>query len=254
MGTELAFYAVTSVIPLVMLTISLLGLILGDEAAQGQVSISLHTAIGDRLALTLENLLEEAARPGSRLGIYVFSMVVMVYMSSNMFTHIRRSLDSIWGYESSKHPFLLRIKGRIAALTVTLLVELLLLVLFAFAAMASAVTTLLERFIPAYITLPPLGEFLFISILALLVIAVVFRYSSSVNPGWAAVWPGAVITTLFFLVGKGLLDLYLKYSNITSLYGAAGSVLLLLLWVYFLAQIFFIGAEFIKVYSQASDQ
>lgn len=254
MGTELAFYAVTSFIPLVILTISLLGLILGDEAAQGQVSSSLHTAVGDRLALTLENLLEEAARPGSRLGIYIFSMVVMVYMSSNMFTHIRRSLDSIWGYESSKHPVLIRIKGRITALTVTLLVELLLLVLFAFAAMASAVTTLLERFLPTYVTLPPLGEFFFILILALLVIAVVFRYSSSVNPRWAAVWPGAVVTTLFFLAGKGLLDLYLKYSNITSLYGAAGSILLLLLWVYFLAQIFFIGAEFIGVYSQMHDQ
>lgn len=251
MGAALAFYLTTSVVPLVILSLVILGKVMGERAIQGQLFASLNTALGDTAARVVEDLVLEAARPGAGTGATIFGFIILGIIATNMFHHMRSSLDALWGVRGQRSPLKSFIIGRWVSVLLIVGCQLLLLMLFALGAMVSAAFPYITRWFPSQATF--LTRIIYhgsVFLAVLILVAVIFHVLARVQLSWRVILVGASVTALLFLIGKLILGLCLSYSNAASLYGAFGSLLILLLWFYYIAQIFFLGAEFTKVYSE----
>lgn len=249
-GAALAFYTLFSMAPLLILVISITGAVFGEKAAQGEIFNQLNGLVGPKGADAIQMLLASAHNSGSGMVATIVATVLMLIGATTVFSELKDSLDELWYVPSARQTGLIAfIRTRLVSFGLILVLAFLLLV----SLVVSAILQLLENYWSgiwsniAYVVSPVSQIFSFLVITCLF--ASIFKLLPNIKISWRDVWIGALGTAALFVLGKYLIGVYLGNSNVASSYGAAGSVIALLLWVYYSAQIFFFGAEFTRQYA-----
>jgi membrane protein len=250
LGAALAYYTVFSLAPLLIVAIAVAGLVFGEDAARGQVVDEVKDFLGPEGARTIQATIERAGRGHSGLLATLLGLGTIFFGSSAVFGQLRKSLNQIWDVQPPVDGgFLHVVRSRIASFGMVLGVGFLLLVSLALSAVVTAVGDYLGGQLPVLrVGLGALDLLLSLATSTLL-FAMIYRFLPDVRLAWSDVWLGAGVTALLFSIGKQSIGFYLGRSGATSIYGAAGSLVLILLWVYYSSQILFLGAEFIHVYT-----
>jgi len=251
LGAALAYYTIFSMAPLLVLVIAIAGLVFGRAAAQGEIVAQIQGMLGASGAELIESMIERASEPASGVVATVVSLATMLFGASGVFGQLQGSLNQIWGADATRRSGVKgRLQRRAASFSMILGIGFLLLVSLALSALISG----LHGFIDAYFTLPveifALANFSLSLVIVMALFATIFKLLPDARIEWRDVWLGAAVTALLFTIGKSLIGIYLGRAGVTSVYGAAGSLVLVLLWVYYSAQLLFLGAEFTEVYSR----
>ncbi len=248
MGAALAFYTIVSLAPLVILVISIVAMVFGQTSAQEQLIGQVRNMVGRQGAEAVQGLIEQARQPASSSLAAIFGVVTLLVGASGVFGELRCALNRIWNVTPRiENGIWGEVRQRFFSFGLVLAVGFLLLVsLVAGAALAAA-----GKFFGGMLPLPEflLGAINFVVSLAgtVVLFALMFRYVPEARIRWSKVWLGAVVTGVLFTIGKFLIGLYLGKAGVGSAYGAAGSLVVVLVWVYYSAMIFLFGAEFTNV-------
>ncbi len=250
LGAALAYYTGFSLAPLLLIMISIAGLVFGREAVQGQIVEQLRGLVGNEGAEAIQGMMQSAARPRTGAFAAAISVATLLFGASGVFGALQDSLNTIW--EVTPKPgrgVLGLIKDRFISFTMVLGMGFLLLVALFVSAALVALGTFLGGILPApEFVLQAINLVVSFAVITLL-FAMIYKVLPDVEIRWGDVWIGAAFTALLFILGKFALGLYLGKSSMSSAYGAAGSLIVVLLWVYYSAQILFFGAEFTQVYA-----
>jgi membrane protein len=247
----LAYYTLLSLAPLLVVAVSIAALVFGDEAARGQISSELTALMGPQASAGIETILAHARAPEEgALGATV-GMAVLLFGASGVFGELQADLNKIWEVEPKPGRGVWGIiRDRFFSFTMVLGVAFLLLVSLLLSAALAAAGAFFSHHLPG-------GEVLWQilnAVISLLVITglftLLFRYVPDVKVSFRDVFPGAALTAVLFTLGKFLLGFYLGRASVSSAYGAAGSLVVLVIWVYYTAQILLFGAEFTQVYAR----
>ncbi len=247
-GAALAFYTVFSLAPVLILSIAIAGFFFGETAARGEIVGQIRGLIGTTGANAVQVVLGNASRPGAGIIATVVSVVTLLIGANTALAELKTGLDQIWDVPSEKRQgFWYFIRTRVLSVGLILALGFLLLV----SLVISAALTALERFWggEAVITIVGWLNVAFSFGLVVILFGTIYKVLPSVRIAWRDVFIGALVTALLFTVGKFAIGAYLGNSGLASTYGAAGSVVLLLVWVYYSAQIFLLGAEFTRSYA-----
>jgi membrane protein len=251
LGAALAYYTVFSLAPLLVITISIVGLFLGAEAARGQIVGQLQALVGPEGGKAIETMIEHAGRErNSGIVAGLLGLATLLLGATGVFGELQDSLNTIWGVQPRPGRGILGIlKDRFVSFAMVLGIAFLLLVSLVISAALAALGTVLGGSVaegPLHVAnlVASFGVVTFL-------FAAMYKYVPDVTIEWRDVWIGAAVTSLLFTIGELAIGLYLGKGSIGSAYGAAGSLVILLLWVYYSAQILFVGAEFTKVYARA---
>jgi membrane protein len=253
-GAALAYYTLFAVTPLLVLIIIIAGLVLGRAAAQGEVFSHIHDLVGPDTARTVEQMVQRASQPRAGIVPTALSLGAILFGASGLIGQLRSSLNRIWGVSARSAGVRGAIHQRLVALGMIGGIGLLLLVSMAASAVLAAVQEIATRHLPL---LGPLLIWLDVGVSLLAAsafFAMMFRFLPDAVLRWRDILPGAVVTALLFTAGKSLIGFYLGRAATTSIFGAAGSLVLLLLWIYYSAQILLLGAEFTAVYWRRSNE
>ncbi len=249
-GAALAFYTLFSMTPILVLAIAVAGYFFGEQAAQGEIIGQIQGLVGPNGAQAIQALLAAARNPVSGLMATISAVVLLVVGASSVFAELKSSLDEIWGIVRPGHSaFFTLLRARFLSFSLVLVLAFLLLISLVF----SAAIAMLERYVGnmwsgSLLILSAVSMIFSFGIIAIL-FAVIYKMLPDAPLSWRDVWIGAVFTALLFSLGKYGIGLYLGNSGVASSFGAAGAMIALLLWVYYSAQIFFLGAEFTRQYA-----
>ncbi len=251
LGAALAYYTVFSLAPLLIIAIAIAGLVFGPDAAQGQIFDQLRGLLGEASAKSMQDLVENAnAKPATGIVATVIGVATLLLGASGVFGQLQTSLNAIWGVQPKPGRGVLGIiQDRILSFGFILVVGFLLLVSLLLTAAIALAGEWFGGMVPGMeFLIQLLNSVLSLAVITLL-FAMIFKFLPDAKIAWHDVWIGAFITAALFTVGKFALGLYLGKSGVGSSYGAAGSLIVLLLWVYYSSQIVFFGAEFTQVYA-----
>ena len=248
MGAALSYYSLFSIAPLLLIVISIAGLAFGEEAARGAIFGQLAGMVGDESAKAVQGLLAAADKPKQGLVSTVVGIAVLLLGAMTVFGELQNALDRIWRAPARTQASGLwsLLRTRLLSFGMILGVAFLLMVSLVFSA---ALAALGKWWGPAFGALAHGVDILVSFGLITVVFALIYRYIPRVHVAWHDVWLGAAVTSLLFAVGKFLIGLYLGKATVASTFGAAGSLVVLMVWVYYSAQIFLFGAEFTWVYA-----
>jgi membrane protein len=251
LGAALSYYTVFSIAPLLLISIAVAGVVFGHDAAQGGIVAQIRQLIGPIAAESVQAMIENARQPGQGVLATVFGTVTLLFGAGGAFNELRAALDIIWEIPPRKGGGLKALlRERLAAFAMVLVVGFLLLVSLVLSAVLSALEVK-GTFPGSIVVLQVLNNGVSLAVITVL-FALIFKYLPDAHPpvGWKDIWIGALITAALFTLGKFAIGLYLGRSSVASAYGAAGSLVLLLIWVYYSAQILFYGAELTQVYAR----
>ncbi len=251
LGAALAYYTVFSLAPLMTIAIAIAGFFFGKEAAQGQVFDELRGLLGQEGGKAVEEMVQSAnAQPTAGIVATVISVVILLFGASGVFGQLQASLNRIWGVKPKPGRGVLGIiQDRLLSFGFTLVVGFLLLVSLLLTAGIALMADWLGGLMPGSETLAQILNIVISLAMITLLFATIFKFLPDAKIAWRDVWIGAFLTALLFTIGKFALGIYLGKSGVASSYGAAGSLIVLLLWVYYSSQILFFGAEFTQVYA-----
>jgi membrane protein len=252
MGAAIAFYTIFSIAPLLLIVIAVAGSIFGQDAVRDQLVIQLSDLLGDSGAKAIRQLLVSAADPDKRGPAALIGVLALLIGASSVFAELQSALNRIW----RTVPLATRgfgiwplLRARLLSFGMILAIGFLLAVSLT---LSTALHALSTWWAPVFanwtLTLQLLNAAFGFAIVTLL-FAFIYRVLPNATIGWADVWMGALVTALLFEIGKDLISLYLGASNVNATFGAAGSFAVLLLWVYYSAQVFLLGAAFTWVYA-----
>ena len=251
LGAALAYYAIFSLAPLLIIVIFVAGLVFGQGAAQEALLGQLRSLLGSQGADMIQTMIDSTRRPGAGLFATIFGLGTLVLGAIGAFNQLHDALNTIWEVKPKPHLSLLeRVRYRLLSFSMVLVVGFLLMVSLAVSAGLSAAGAFVSAQLPfvAQWILTILNFAISFAVITLL-FALMFKYLPDAKIAWSDVWIGAAITALLFTLGKSLIGLYLGQSTKGAAYGAAGALVILLLWIYYSAQIFLLGAEFTQVYA-----
>jgi len=251
LGAALAYYTIFSMAPLLVLAIAVAGLVFGRAAAEGQIVAQIQDVMGPQGAELIQNMIQRASEPATGAIATVVSLATMFFGASGVFGQLQSSLNLIWGADSLRRTGVKgQLQRRAASFSMILGIGFLLLISLALSTLISG----LHQAIDVYLTVPSelisLANFSVSFLVVMALFAMIFKLLPDARIEWRDVWLGAAVTAVLFTIGKGLIGIYLGRAGVTSVYGAAGSLVLVLLWVYYSAQLLFLGAEFTEVYSR----
>jgi len=253
MGAALAYYTLFSVAPLLLIVISIAGLVFGPDAARGHIFAELRDLMGDDGAAAVQALLQSVNKPAQGVLGTIVGAVLLGVGAISVFGELQDALDRIWrapGRAGSGGLWGM-VRARLLSFGLVLGVGFLLII----SLIASAAVAALGKFsAPMFGASAVLAEGLNLVVsfaLVTVTFAMIYKIIPRVRIGWRDVWVGAAVTALLFAIGKSLIGLYLGRSSYASAFGAAGSIVVLLVWVYYSAQIFLLGAEFTWVYAHS---
>jgi membrane protein len=250
LAAALAYYTAFSVAPLLLIAIVIAGLVFGDEAAQGQVFGQLEGLVGPEGAGVLETAVRNSQQQGASAISAVVGIAALVWSASNVFAQLQDALNAIW--EVAPDPragILATVRRRFFSMTMVLGVGFLLLVSLVLSSALAALGGLFAA-LPGSAVLWEGVNFVVSFAVITLLFAAIYKVLPDVKIAWGDVWIGATMTAALFVIGKLLIGLYLGNASVGSTYGAAGSLLVVLVWVYYSAQLLFFGAEFTQVYAR----
>ena len=250
MGAALAYYTMFSVAPLLLIVISVAGLIFGVEAARGEIVGQLQGLMGPQGALAVQSLLESVNRPAANITAMVVGSLLLLIGATTVFAELQDALDRIWrAPKRDKGGIWSLLRARLLSFGMIMGIGFLLMVSLVVSAALAALGRLWGPLFADWALFADLINVLFSFALTTTFFALIYKIMPRVKVDWADVWIGAIVTALLFTVGKFLIGLYIGKSGVTSGFGAAGSLVVLLVWVYYSAQVFLMGAEFTWAYS-----
>ena len=251
LGAALAYYTMFAMAPLLILVIAVAGLALGRAAAQGEIVAQISGLMGPEGAKMIEDMIVRASSPASGITATLVSIGTMTLGATGVFGQLQSSLNEIFGgeprYGTGIRGILLQ---RLLHFGMIIAIGFLLLVSLVLSAVVAALHGYLETYVPVLAAVLPWLNFAISFVVVTGLFAIIYKVLPDVRLAWRDVWLGAVVTALLFTVGKSVIGFYLGRASTTSVYGAAGSLVLVLLWIYYSAQILFLGAEFTEVYSR----
>ena len=250
LGAALAFYSVLSLAPLLVIAIAVAGLVFGEEAASGQLDAQIRELVGKEGAEAVKEMLANAQKPGEGILASVVGVVTLLIAATGVFGQLQDSMNTIWEVEPKPGRGIWGlIKDRFLSLSMVFGIGFLLLVSLILSSVLSALGGAFGGVLPVPAALLQGVELLVSFTVVTLLFAMIYKFLPDVEIAWGDVWVGSVITALLFTVGKFAIGLYLGRSSFGSAYGAAGSLVVLLVWIYYSSQILFFGAEFTKAYA-----
>ncbi len=255
LGAALAYYTVFSVGPLLVIAIAVASLVFDRAAVQSQILAQIRGLVGEQGARFVQTAVEGGQQSGTDIIATVIGAGTLVLGALGVFGQLQDALNAIWDVAPKPGRGIKGlIKDRLLPFTMVLGTGFLLLVsLIVSTGITAMVTFLGERL--AFSSAALEGINFFLSLIPItLIFALIFKYLPDAEITWSNVWVGALLTALLFVIGKFLLGVYLGGSQIGTTYGAAGSVIIVLVWIYYSAQILFFGAEFTKVYAERYGQ
>lgn len=247
---SLAYYTVFSLAPLLLITISIAGLVLGRSNVQYQIYSQLNGLIGQNGTQLISTMIQHSSKTSTNIFAAVVGFLTLLLGASGVFGQLKQSLNHIWRVKTNPRSGLWGIvRDRLVNFSMLLVIGFLLLI----SLVASAAITVITSFFNHILPLPGFALEIMNFVVSLIIISILFASIFKILPDikirWKYVWPGAITTSLLFTIGKTLIGLYIGNSSMTSTYGAAASLAILLVWVYYAAQILFFGAEFTKAYA-----
>lgn len=250
LGAALAYYAIFSLAPLLLIVIGVAGLVWGREAVQGQLMGQLQGLVGEQGGQAIQTMIANAGKHGSGVLATIVGVVTILFGATGVFVQLQTSLDHIWNVEPKPGGGIWGfVRTRILSFGMVLGIGFLLLVSLVVTTAVSAVGAWATGLLPAAKVLLEGATFMVTLALITLLFAMIFKVLPDARIDWRDVWIGAAVTALLFTIGKFLIGFYLAKSSVASTYGAAGSLVIVLLWIYYSSQILFLGAEFTKVYA-----
>jgi len=239
MGAALSYYTLFSIAPLLLIVLAVAGLVFGEEAARGELYAELASLIGPTGAQAVQELVAHANRPAAGITALAMGSVALLLGASAVFGELQNALDRIWRAPAAKQQsgWMNILRSRLLSFGMILAVAFVLMVSLVLSAVLGA-----------------LGKWWALDLAASLAVttllfALVYKIIPRVRVRWSDVWLGAAVTAALFAVGKVLIGLYLGRSSVASTFGAAGSLVVFMVWVYYSAQVFLLGAEFTRVYA-----
>jgi membrane protein len=248
LGAALAYYTILSAAPLLVIALGIAGLVFGREAAQGQLVAQLEQLVGEQGGKAIQDMIANSSQTGSSIPALVVGGIMLLLGASGVFAELQDSLNTIWGVTpkagrgiwgiiQDRFLSMAMVLGTGFLLLVTLIISTALAGLTRFAGLAGVgVVGIVVNLVVSLVVIT-------------LLFALIFEVLPDVKITWRDVWIGAFATAVLFTVGKGLIGLYLGHASVGSAYGAAGSLVVFVVWVYYSAQILYLGAEFTKVYA-----
>lgn len=247
----IAYYAVLSLPGLLVIIINLVGSVWGNEIVQGRLTNEISVALGHDAADAIRTMILETQIGGKSSTATIIGIGVIIFGATGVFYHLQLSLNQIWQVKESTFGWKRLLVHRARSFGFILVIGFLLLISFLFTTAISALMDYIGNFLPdVVIYIAFIFDFVISTSVITVLFALIFRYLPDIRIPWKTVWIGAFITALLFVLGKFLLGLYFGKSDPGSTYGAAGTVVLILLWVSYSALILFFGAEFTFVYSK----
>lgn len=249
-SAALAYYSIFSIAPLIIIVISAAGLFFGEQAARGEIFQQIETLTGAKAAAEIQSIIEASANKPKSLLATLVGVGTLILGASGVFAQLKDALNAIWGVRLRKTGgIIVMMKDYALSFSIVLAIGFLLIVSLLFSAALQAISTYLKDYIALPKFAAPLAELTTFALLTIL-FALIYKVLPDVKIGWRDVWIGAVLTSIFFTIGKFLIGLYLGTSSVASGFGAAGALILILVWVYYSTTIFFFGAEFTKVFAR----
>lgn len=255
LGAALAYYTVFSLAPLLTLSIAIAGLFAGTEAAREAVLVGIRDLVGPEGARSVGDMLASASVDRSASwAATAISVGTILLGASGAFGQLQRALNRIWEVEPPPGGVLRVLRARLLSFGTVLIVGFLLLVSLVIAAGVAALDRMLDDSLPVLQPLAAFAQFAASLGIATLLFAAIFKLLPDRSIAWSDVWVGAFATAVLFEFGKSAIGAYLGNVGVASAFGAAGSLVVLLLWIYYASQIVFLGAEFTQVWSQRSER
>jgi membrane protein len=248
LAAALAYYTLLSLAPLLVILVAITGLFFGEDAARGKVTGELVAVVDASAAQGIQSIVAHARSPGSGIVGTVVGVVTLFMGASGVFGELQSTLDAIWKVEPKPGRGILgEIKTRFLSFTMVLGVAFLLLVSLVLTTVLSVLGSRFTHALPGGEALWQGVNFVFSFAMISGIFALIFKVIPDAEVRWKDVWLGAVVTGALFTLGKFLLGIYLGKAALASSYGAAGSLVALVVWVYYASQILFLGAEFTQI-------
>lgn len=256
LAAALSYYTAVAVAPLLVLFVMLIGWFFGEDSAQVQLVAQLRSLVGPQGAEVAETVIENADQPNLAGIAGILSLLTVLWGASNVFVELQDSLNTIWGVELKPRSTGIKaiIRDRFMSFSMILVIGFLLMVSLILGAVLSALGGYLGEMLPAMSIFWQTVNFILSLAVTIVLFALIYKVLPDAEFAWRDAWLGAAVTALLFTVGKWLLGLYLGNQTLSSAYGAAGSLVVLLIWIYYSAQIFFFGAEFTQVYARRAGE
>jgi membrane protein len=256
LSASLSYYTLFSLAPMLIIVIAVAGMIFGQEAVEGRLMEEIQGLVGVESALAIQSMIQHAREPRANATATLVSLIAMVVLSTGVFVELQDALNLIWRIapqNTSAAAFWRLLKGRLFSFCLVLGIGFLLIVSLALSAAVAAI----GRFFTALLPGPEVlmhGLYAVVSLaLFTALFGMMFKLLPETSIAWRQVWMGAFVTALLFTIGKIGIGLYLGKTGVASAYGAASSLAVILLWVYYSAMILFFGAEYTYVSSQMSN-
>ena len=245
LGAALSYYTIFSLAPILIIVIAVAGLALGNDYARTEILSQMDNLLGKEGGEAIEQMLQNANKPKTGAMATILGVLTLLFGATGVVTQLQDALNTIWEVKPEKSAGIRgAVKDRILSIGMILSIGFLLLVSLVISA---ALTAISDNFgTAAFLQVVNIA----VSIAVITVLfALIFKYLPDTNVKWRNVWIGALVTAILFTIGKTLTGVYLAKSSVASAYGAAGSLVIILVWVYYNSQILFLGAEFTQVYS-----
>jgi membrane protein len=252
LGAALSYYTAFSLAPLLLIAVAIAGLVFGEEAARGQVVGQLQGLLGEEGAKAIQALLENARKPGEGILAGVIGVATLFLGASGVFNELRGALNQIWEVPARASGGLWRtVRERLLSFAMVLVLGFLLLVSLLVSTGLAAATARWGGFLAGRLHLLELANFVVFLGVATVLFALIYKFLPDAEPkiAWHDVWAGALMTAVLFSIGKWGIGLYLGRGTVGSAFGAAGSLVVVMVWVYYAAQVMFLGAELTQVYA-----
>ena len=251
MGAALAYYTVFSIAPLLLIVISVAGLIFGVEVAREEIIAQLQSLMGKTGALVVQGLLESISKPTESVTAAVIGVALLLIGATTVFAELQDDLDRIWrAPKRTKDAGIFGlIRTRVLSFVMILGIGFLLIVSLILSAALAALGKWWEPLFGGFRLLANLVDITLSFLLITIAFAMIYKLMPRMKIDWRDVWIGAVVTAFLFTIGKFMISIYIGRSGVASGFGAAGSLVVLLIWIYYSAQIFLMGAEFTRIYS-----
>ncbi|MET0792667.1 MAG: YihY/virulence factor BrkB family protein [Polyangiaceae bacterium] len=251
LAASLAYYTLLSIAPLIILAVAITGLAFGEEAARQHISGELAGVVGGGAAVAIQSIAENARTPGSGVISIVVGLTVLLFGASGVFGELQSALNTVWGVAPKPGRGIWGlVKDRFFSFTLVLGVAFLLLVSLVVSAGLTWVGQVFASSLPGGALVWQVLNFVISLAVVSALFALMFKKLPDVEVRWRDVWVGATVTAGLFTLGKFGLGLYLGGAGVSSAYGAAGSIVALVIWVYYSAQVLLVGAEFTEAYAR----
>jgi membrane protein len=257
LGAALAYYALFSIAPLLVIMITIAGSVYGEAAAKGQIVSAVSDQIGPEAAAGVEQLLAGIYQSGSSLFTTLVSALILIYGATNLFSQLRDALNTLWNVRPKPYDHIFGgiveiVRDRLLSTVMVIILSIILLAALSFSASLTVLNGWLKTIItPNTSFLLEGGNILTGFGMGTLLFAITFKLLPDVQIAWRVVWVGALVTSFLFNIGAFLIGLYLGYGGMQSALGAAGSLVVIMIWIAYSAQIIFFGAKFALVYAAA---